>query len=167
MSEIKITETKRIGSNHPVFIIAEIGQNHQGNIETAKKLIVAAKKFGADCVKFQKTCLHEKFNKTALMKPYNSFNSWGKTYGEHKRFLEFTETQFVDLKQFCDEIGIIFAATPMDLVSLNVLHEMNLPFIKIGSGDANNLLLLEAAAEKHIPLIISTGLNVILVAILI
>lgn len=165
MSEITITRSKVIGGNHPSFIIAEIGQNHQGSVETAKKLILAAKKCGADCVKFQKTCLQEKFNKTALMKRYDSANSWGKTYGEHKAFLEFTQSQFLHLKEFCEEIGVVFAATPMDLVSLEVLCDMNVPFIKIGSGDANNLLLLEAAAEKRVPLIISTGFSMLFVLI--
>lgn len=111
----------------------------------------------ADCVKFQKTDLNEKFTIAALNRPYLSQNSFGATYGEHKQFLEFTETQFQDLQNFAKEIGIHFSASAMDLKSLEFLAKLDLPFIKIGSGDANNFLLIEKAAATRIPLIISTG----------
>ncbi|XP_018579241.1 sialic acid synthase isoform X2 [Anoplophora glabripennis] len=143
------------------FIIAEIGQNHQGDINTAKKLIEVAKNCGADCVKFQKTDLEEKFNARALERPYVSPNSFGETYGEHKAFLEFSETEFIILQKYANELDIIFAASAMDAHSLKFLAEINVPFIKIGSGDANNYLLIEKAAKTDIPLIISTGMQTI------
>jgi sialic acid synthase len=71
---------------------------------------------GADCVKFQKTCLHEKFNSAALERPYIGPNSWGSTYGEHKQHLEFSNSQFVELQKFAFQIGIIFSASAMDMV---------------------------------------------------
>ncbi|XP_077287027.1 N-acetylneuraminic acid synthase [Arctopsyche grandis] len=142
----------------PCIVVAEAGQNHQGCLDIAKQLILEAKLCGADCIKFQKTCLEEKFNESFLNKKYDSPNSWGATYGDHKRFLEFTEEQFLQLQKYAGEIGIIFFSTAMDKVSVDVLVKMSMPFIKIGSGDSNNLPLIDYAASKHIPLIVSTGM---------
>ncbi|EEZ97826.1 Sialic acid synthase-like Protein [Tribolium castaneum] len=159
MAELQITPKRTIGHNHPTFIIAEIGQNHQGDVKIAKKLIHLAKESGADCVKFQKTCLTEKFNKSALDRPYRGPHSWGATYGEHKQFLEFTKEQFRELQSFAAEIGILFTASAMDSQSLRFLASLNVPFIKIGSGDSNNLLLIQEAAAMNVPLVISTGMQ--------
>lgn len=147
-----------IGS-HKTFIIAEIGQNHQGDIEIAKKMIIEAKSIGADCVKFQKSCLKEKFTAAALQRSYVSVNSWGKTYGEHKEYLEFTIEQYKILQTFANELGILFTASAMDIQSLQDLYSLNVPVIKIGSGDANNIPLLRMAAMNSTPLIISTGMQ--------
>lgn len=89
--------------------------------------------------------------------PYQSENSFGETYGDHKHFLEFSETQFMELRDFANQTGILFSASAMDLKSLEFLVTLDLPFIKIGSGDANNFPLIEKAASTQIPLIISTG----------
>lgn len=140
------------------FIIAEIGQNHQGDIDTAKKMIATAKSVGADCVKFQKSCLNEKFTETALQRSYDSDHSWGRTYGEHKKYLEFTIDEYKILQRFSSELGIIFTASAMDVQSLKDLQSLNVPVIKIGSGDANNIPLLTDAAQVPTPLIISTGM---------
>lgn len=122
---IKITEKKWIGNDESVFFIAEIGQNHQGSLEIAKEMIKKAKEIGADCVKFQKSCLKEKFTKTALEQPYQTDNSWGSTYGEHKRFLEFSIQQFKELQLYSKEIGILFTASAMDHV-ISFLIKTNL-----------------------------------------
>lgn len=71
---------------------------------------------GADCVKFQKTCLEEKFAASMLEKVYDGPNSWGKTYGDHKKFLEFSEEEFNELKKYSESVGITFFATAMDHV---------------------------------------------------
>lgn len=71
---------------------------------------------GADCAKFQKSELEYKFNKKALERPYTSKHSWGKTYGEHKRHLEFSHDQYRELKKYAEEIGIFFSASGMDEV---------------------------------------------------
>lgn len=71
---------------------------------------------GADCAKFQKSELEYKFNKKALERPYTSKHSWGKTYGEHKRHLEFSHDQYRELKKYAEEIGIFFTASGMDEV---------------------------------------------------
>ena len=77
-----------------MFIIAEIGQNHQGDLNIAKQMISAAKQAGVDCVKFQKSSLPYKFNGEALARPYTSPTSWADTYGKHKEYLELSEQEF-------------------------------------------------------------------------
>lgn len=80
---------------------------------------------GASCVKFQKTCIAEKFTKKYLEKPYNNPNSWGETYGDHKRHLEFSETQYRELFKYAQEIGILFTASAMDMVSFcSILNDI-------------------------------------------
>lgn len=149
----------RVIGDGRTFVIAEIGQNHQGDLEVAKRMIAEAKAAGADCVKFQKSCLREKFTQNALQRQYDGPNSWGKTYGDHKQFLEFTIEQYKLLQSYANELDIIFTASAMDIQSLHDLYELNVPVIKIGSGDANNIPLLATAAKSTVPLIISTGMQ--------
>uniref|UniRef100_A0A0A9YZ86 Sialic acid synthase n=1 Tax=Lygus hesperus TaxID=30085 RepID=A0A0A9YZ86_LYGHE len=108
---------RSVGDDQPCFVIAEIGQNHQGDINTAKRLIDVAKECGADCVKFQKSCLREKFTKNALESPYESPHSWGSSYGEHKSFLELSEDEYKELQSYSQRKNILFTASAMDPVS--------------------------------------------------
>ncbi|EDV49366.1 sialic acid synthase [Drosophila erecta] len=142
-----------------VYIIAEIGQNHQGCVETAKKMIWEAKKAGCHCVKFQKSDLPAKFTRSALNREYITDHAWGKTYGEHKEYLEFSKDQYLQLQAYCEELSVDFTASAMDERSLEFLADLNVPFIKIGSGDANNFPLLKKAASWDFPLVISTGMQ--------
>lgn len=153
-----VIDNKIIG-NGATFIIAEIGQNHQGNIEIAKQMIAKAKECGVDCVKFQKSCLAEKFTAAALERSYSGPNSWGQTYGEHKRHLEFTIIDYKELQRYSTELGIFFTASAMDEVSLEQLYDLDVPFIKIGSGDTNNFPMIVNVACKPVPVIISTGMQ--------
>uniref|UniRef100_A0A4W5K579 N-acetylneuraminate-9-phosphate synthase n=1 Tax=Hucho hucho TaxID=62062 RepID=A0A4W5K579_9TELE len=137
----------------------EIGQNHQGDIEIAKKMIKMAKDCGADCAKFQKSELEYKFNKRALARPYTSKQSWGKTYGEHKRHLEFSHIQYVELQNYAKEVGIFFTASGMDEMAVEFLHELDVPFFKVGSGDTNNFPYLEKTAKKGRPMVVSSGMQ--------
>lgn len=150
---------KVVGDKYPVFFIAEIGQNHQGDISIAKKLIDEAKKSGADCVKFQKTDINEKFTKSVLDSPYEGSNSWGNTYGQHKQHLEFSNEEFLELQKYAISKDILFTASAMDIESFRFLKSINVPFIKIGSGDANNIQLLREATKYSGPLVISTGMQ--------
>uniref|UniRef100_A0A8D9AMN6 Sialic acid synthase n=2 Tax=Cacopsylla melanoneura TaxID=428564 RepID=A0A8D9AMN6_9HEMI len=148
-----------VDEGQPCFIIAEIGQNHQGDLDVAKTMIAKAKECGADCVKFQKTHLPSKFNRAALDKVYDSPHSWGITYGEHKQYLEFSQEEYQILQQYAEQqVGIMFTASAMDQVSFDFLRSLNPPFIKLGSGDSNNIPLIRHAASTMIPLIISTGM---------
>uniref|UniRef100_A0A3Q0SHE1 N-acetylneuraminate-9-phosphate synthase n=1 Tax=Amphilophus citrinellus TaxID=61819 RepID=A0A3Q0SHE1_AMPCI len=157
--EFELCPSRMIGGNHPCFIIAEIGQNHQGDIEIAKKMIKMAKDCGADCAKFQKSELEFKFNKKALARLYNSPHSWGKTYGEHKRHLEFSHDQYKELQKYAEEVGIYFTASGMDEMAVEFLHELNVPFFKVGSGDTNNFPYLVKTAKKGRPMVVSSGMQ--------
>ncbi|XP_026158120.1 sialic acid synthase-like [Mastacembelus armatus] len=150
---------RMVGGDHPCFIIAEIGQNHQGDIEIAKKMIKMAKDCGADCAKFQKSELEYKFNKRALERPYTSKHSWGKTYGEHKRHLEFSHEQYRELQKYAEKVGIIFTASGMDEMAVEFLHEINVPFFKVASLDTNNFPYLEKTAKKGRPMVVSSGMQ--------
>lgn len=158
--EFELCPGRSIGGDHPCFIIAEIGQNHQGDIEIAKKMIKMAKDCGADCAKFQKSELEYKFNKQALARTYTSRHSWGTTYGEHKRFLEFDHDQYRELKRYAEEeAGIFFTASGMDEMAVEFLHELKVPFFKVGSGDTNNFPYLEKTAKKGRPMVVSSGMQ--------
>lgn len=80
-------------------------------------MIRTASQAGVDCVKFQKSCLDEKFTKKALERPYHSVNSFGSTYGEHKQHLEFSIDEFKELKDYAESCGLVFSASAMDKVS--------------------------------------------------
>nr|XP_028568080.1 sialic acid synthase isoform X1 [Podarcis muralis] len=157
--QFELCPGRPIGGDHPCFIIAEIGQNHQGDLETAKRMIRVAKECGADCAKFQKSELEHKFNKRALERPYTSKHSWGKTYGEHKRHLEFSHDQYRELQRYAKEIGIFFTASGMDEMAVEFLHDLDVPFFKVGSGDTNNFPYLEKTAKKGRPMVISSGMQ--------
>lgn len=156
---MSIAFIEKVFDHNKTFVIAEIGQNHQGDIEIAKRMIEAAKDSGADCVKFQKSCLPEKFTRQALERPYNSVNAWGQTYGEHKSYLEFSVEQYVELQKFSKKLDILFTASAMDIISLEQLYELNVPFIKIGSGDGNNFPMIASVAHRSTPIVISTGMQ--------
>uniref|UniRef100_A0A2K6G9V5 N-acetylneuraminate synthase n=1 Tax=Propithecus coquereli TaxID=379532 RepID=A0A2K6G9V5_PROCO len=147
--ELELCPGRWVGGQHPCFIIAEIGQNHQGDLDVAKRMIRTAKECGADCAKFQKSELEFKFNRKALERPYTSKHSWGKTYGEHKRHLEFSHDQYRELQRYAEEVGIFFTASGMDEMAVEFLHELNVPFFKVGSGDTNNFPYLEKTAKKE------------------
>ncbi|KAJ8001020.1 hypothetical protein DPEC_G00186470 [Dallia pectoralis] len=157
--EFELCPGRMIGGSNPCFIIAEIGQNHQGDIKIAKEMIKMAKDCGADCAKFQKSELEYKFNKRALERPYTSKHSWGKTYGEHKRHLEFSHEQYRELQKYAKEVGIFFTASGMDEMAMEFLHELNVPFFKVGSGDTNNFPYLEKTAKKGRPMVVSSGMQ--------
>ncbi|XP_062403638.1 sialic acid synthase-like [Sardina pilchardus] len=150
---------RMIGGNNPCFIIAEIGQNHQGDVEIAKKMIKLSKEAGADCAKFQKSELEFKFNKRALERPYDSKHSWGKTYGEHKRHLEFSHEQYRELQKYAKEVGIFFTASGMDEMAVQFLHDLDVPFIKVASLDTNNFPYLEKTAKHGRPMVVSSGMQ--------
>jgi sialic acid synthase len=140
-----------------LYIIAEIGHNHQGNLEKAKKLFYLAKQAGADAVKLQKRNNKNLYTKNFYNEIYNSENSYGKTYGEHREALEFGEEQYRELIIYAKKLGIDFFATPFDFSSVDFLEKLNMPFYKIASADLFNLPLQEYVAKKNKPIFLSTG----------
>ena len=158
MSVIQINN-KKIGPNHSVYIIAEIGINHQGDVDIAKELILQAKDCGADCVKFQKRSINRILTKEGLNMPYVNNNSFGETYGEHKKALELSKSDYQSLLDFSNKNNIDFAASGWDEESIDFLDELGVPFFKMASADITNFPLLEHTAKKGKPMIISTGMS--------
>lgn len=146
-----------INDDSSCYIIAEIGHNHQGEVEKAKALFHSAKECGADAVKLQKRDNRTLFTREAYNKPYEHRNSFGRTYGEHREFLEFGRAEYEELKAYAREIGITFFSTAFDMPSVDFLAELDVPAIKLASGDLRNIPLLKHAARVRKPLLLSTG----------
>lgn len=129
-------------------IVAEIGCNHMGDIAIAKELIYLAKESGAKYVKFQK-----RNNKELLtVEQYNAphpvpENSYGKTYGEHREFLEFSVAQNKELKDYCDSIGITFSTSVWDVTSAKEMIALEPDFLKVPSACNNNFEMLKVLRD--------------------
>ena len=146
-----------VGSNRPPYIIAEGGHNHMGDIEECKRLMSMTRDAGANAFKIQKRDNKELYTKKFYNSNYNSENSYGPTYGEHRDYLEFTLGQYLELQQFANYLGITFIATAFDLNSLDFLEELDVPFYKIASGSITNPLLLRRVARLGRPILASFG----------
>jgi len=150
--------SREIGPGHPAFIIAEAGQNHQGDAGIARKLIEEASRCGADAVKFQKRSISRILTREGLAMPYDNANSFGATYGEHKRALELSEDDYRGLQDHARAHNIIFCASGWDEESIDFLDTIGVPFFKMASADLTNLPLLRHAASKGKPVMLSTGM---------
>ena len=146
-----------INDESDCYVIAEIGNNHQGSLEVCKEMFIAAKRCGADAVKLQKRDNKGLYTKEAFEKIYDNPNSFGPTYGEHREFLEFGWDEYVELKKFAAEIEIDFFATAFDVTSANFLEEIGVPAYKIASGDLKSIPLLTHIAGFGKPILLSTG----------
>lgn len=156
--EIKIC-TKTVGENNPCFIIAEAGVNHNGRLDIAKKLVDIAVDSGVDAVKFQKRDIDSILTKEAKTIPYGGQHSFGQTYYDHRRMLELNDSEFRELKKYCDDRDITFLASGWDMKSVDILEEINVYAFKIASADLTNIPLLEYVAKKNKPILISTGMS--------
>lgn len=150
---------KTIGENELVFVIGEIGINHNGDINIAKKLIDAAAEAGCDAVKFQKRTIDIVFTPEELAKPRE--NPFGPTNGDLKRGLEFGEKEYQEIDRYCREKGIIWFASPWDLKSVDFLENFNVPCYKIASASLTDDELLKYVKSKGKPVILSTGMSTV------
>ncbi len=139
------------------YVIAEIGHNHGGSIETCKELFDEAKGCGAHAVKLQKRHNRSLYTRDFFNKPYENENSYGATYGEHREALEFGKADYQELKAYAEEIGIAFFATAFDVPSADFLADLDMPAFKIASADLINTPLLKYVADIGKPMILSTG----------
>jgi pseudaminic acid synthase len=156
--EIKIGN-RMIGEGHPVYIIAEMGANFDGNIEKAKRLVDAAKECGADCAKFQ-SFIAEKIvsgKGFASMKLKGVHGSWGRPVEEIFKEAEFPREWHKEIKGYCDKLNIDFSTSPYDFDAINLCDELNVPYIKIGSGEITWLEALDYIARKNKPMFLATG----------
>lgn len=150
---------KKIGEGHPAYIIAEIGNNHNGSLELAKKSVIAAHMAGADAVKFQKRSLSDVFTQNLLNQPQTSSRALGATYGEYRQSLELDEKKLERIKNLTHQLGMAFFATPFDLKSVEILSNIGMDAWKIASFDATHSSLLTAVAKKGQPIFLSTGMS--------
>jgi N-acetylneuraminate synthase len=142
-----------------IFIIAECGINHNGNIDIAKEMIKGAKEAGVNCVKFQKRNVEKVYSKEELDKPRES--PWGTTNREQKLGLEFTQKDYEEINRYCKELGIPWIASAWDLDSVEFLKQFDLPYNKIASARLGHIALLEAIAKQGKKTFISTGMTTI------
>ena len=141
-------------------IIAEAGVNHNGDVAIAKKLCMAAKKAGADIVKFQTWITEKIITQNVKQADYQSENTGSnQSQFDMLKKLELSYDDFREIKKYCDEIGIIFASTADEQDSLDFLVDLGIPFIKIGSGDIGNIPYLRYMGTKKMPVILSTGMS--------
>ena len=144
-------------NNGKTFIIAEIGQAHDGSLGMLYSLLEAAIYAGVDAVKFQ---IHIAKAESSKLEPFRVNFSYQDTsrYDYWKR-MEFSELDWKGIKKKCDELNVEFLATPFSLAAVDLLEKLNVKRYKIGSGDASNLLLLEKIAKTNKEVIISSGLG--------
>lgn len=141
-----------------VFIIAEAGVNHNGDFDTACRLVDAAKEAGVDCIKFQTFKAKNLVSNNAQKAEYQKKNTDDGSQKDMLKKLELSFEQFLELKQYCDEVGICFLSTPFDFESIDFLDSIDMPFWKIPSGEVTNLPYLIALAKTGKPVIMSTGM---------
>ena len=157
MKDIRIGHTT-IGENHPTYIIAEIGINHNGDEKMAHELIDQAVDAGANAVKFQKRDLPSLYGEDLLNHPEKYEQNFQYMIPLLKE-IELPDESFGRLKNHCDNAGIEFICTPFDRISADLLMNLEINAVKIASADLTNLELLGHVANFNIPIILSTGMS--------
>ena len=151
------------------YIIGEIGQNHNGSVDIAKLIIdlisrpVVEEEFklqlkAMDAVKLTKRDLSEELSDSQMNRPYVNDNSFGATYGEHRKFLELSDEQHFEVYKYAKQKGLDFVETLCATGCLSLLKLFTPDFLKVASRDLTNLPLLETLSETKIPMILSTGM---------
>lgn len=156
MREIDIAG-RTINDQSPAWVIAEIGSNHGGNVETALQMIRVAAACGAEAVKFQCRDNRTLYSDALLNQPYENEHSYGKTYGEHREALELSERALFQCMREADASKVACFATAFDEPSVDKIVTLGMPAIKIASGGLTDLSLLTYAALTGLPMVLSTG----------
>lgn len=161
-------KSQEIQNNH-TYIIGEIGQNHNGSVDLAKLIVDLVsipiiesdfnlKLKGMDAVKLTKRDLKEELTQSQMNRPYDTPHSFGKTYGEHRAFLELNDEQHFDVYKHAKSKGLDFVETLCSKGCLSLLKLFTPDYLKVASRDLTNLPLLDLMAETRIPMILSTGM---------
>ena len=156
-------------NNNHTYIIGEIGQNHNGSVDIAKLIVDLVARpvrdeasdldlLPMDAVKLTKRDLSEELAAEQMNRPYNSPHSFGKTYGEHRAFLELSDEEHFEVYRHAKELGLDFVETLCSPGCMSLLKLFTPDRLKVASRDLTNLPLLEAMAETKIPIILSTGM---------
>lgn len=156
MSAIRIGD-KLVGDNQPCFIVAEIGINHNGDVDLAKRLISVALAAGCDAVKFQKRTVDIVYTLEELAKPRE--NPFGPTNGDLKYGLEFEQEEYEEIDAFCKSLKMLWFASPWDENSVDFLERFHIPVYKIASASLTDDNLLRHARATGKPIILSTGMS--------
>lgn len=141
-----------------VYIIAEAGVNHNGSFALACKLVDAAKEAGADCIKFQTFKSENLVSRSAKKAEYQKKTTGDSSQQDMLKMLELSFDEFIQLKSYCEKVGICFLSTPFDFDSIDFLNSIDMPFWKIPSGEVTNLPYLLALAKTGKPVVMSTGM---------
>lgn len=155
--EIKVG-ARFIGDNHPVYVIGEIGINHNGSVDIAKKIIAGAKHAGCDAVKFQKRT-------PEICTPKDQWNierdtPWGRmAYIDYRHKVEFSKEQYSQIDMFCKGIGMIWFASCWDEPSVDFIEQFNPPMYKTASACLTDFSLLERHKKLNKPIMMSTGMS--------
>jgi len=156
MSEVRIGRAT-VGDGRPCFIVAEIGINHNGDIDLAKRLISIAVAAGCDAVKFQKRTIDVVYSKDELERPRES--PYGTTNGDLKRGLEFEFEDYQEIDQFCRQVKMPWFASCWDEAAVDFIDRFDVPCFKIASASLTDDHLLRHTRAKGRPLMLSTGMS--------
>lgn len=150
--------SKTVSTNSGCYVIAEAGVNHNGDVEIAKEMISRAVDTGVDAIKFQIFNADELILKEVKKASYQSVSSPDESQYQMLKSLELKNDDFVELKKYCDYLGISFLATPFDNSSLEFLLGLDIDAIKVASTDTTNYPFLKKIANGGKPVILSTGM---------
>jgi N-acetylneuraminate synthase len=156
MAEVRLSNTV-VGDGHPCYVIAEIGINHNGDINIAKKLIEVACNAGCNAVKFQKRTVDVVYSADELARPRES--PFGETNGDLKRGLEFGLEEYKAIDHYCHEEGIPWMASCWDEASVDFIARFDVPAFKIASASLTDDALLRHIRAKGKPVLLSTGMS--------
>lgn len=158
MNAIKINKDRIIGDGHPCYVIAEIGINHNGSLEMAKKMIDAAVEAKCDAVKFQKRT-------PEICTPKDQWEiqrdtPWGRmTYIDYRRKVEFGVLEYSEIDTYCKMLGIDWFASPWDEPSVDFLMQFDPAIIKLASASLTDISLMKKVRQTGVPMMISTGMS--------
>ena len=156
MSTVKVGN-KLLGAGQPCYVIAEIGINHNGDIDLAKRLISVAVAAGCDAVKFQKRTVEIVYTEKELATPRP--NPWGDTNGDLKRGLEFGQEEYDEIANFCRSVKIDWFVSPWDEISVDFMEQYDTPVYKVASASLTDDNLLQHIRKTGKPVIASTGMS--------
>ena len=149
-----IIDNRSIGKDFLPFVIAEIGINHEGDLEKAKQMIFDAKKSGAECVKFQSHVIEDEMIENNVIPANANESIW-----DIMKRCSFSEEEEIELKKLVEESGMIYLSTPFSREAANRLERIGVSAYKIGSGECNNIPLIKHIVSFGKPVIVSTGMN--------
>ncbi|RAH13863.1 MAG: N-acetylneuraminate synthase [Methanobacteriota archaeon] len=153
------SKLKEVVDSGSVYIIAEIGQNHQGDLEHAKKLIQKAAEAGVNAVKSQKRHTRTLLTPEEYNRTYDSPNAFADTYGKHRDALELSVEEHLELKKVAESLGLDYFVSPWDPVSAAQMNEVGMPLMKIASASITDKETIDVACQSKIPIIFSTGMS--------